>query len=67
LSGLIVGLLAQGMEPYDAAVAGAHIHASAGAIAAEDMGSRAVIAGDILESLVEVLVELEMLEGFASV
>jgi ADP-dependent NAD(P)H-hydrate dehydratase / NAD(P)H-hydrate epimerase len=60
LSGLIVGLLAQGLDAYDAAVAGAWIHAQAGLIAADDLGSAAsVLAGDVLEAIPDVMSDLE--------
>ncbi|MBI5950882.1 MAG: NAD(P)H-hydrate dehydratase [Chloroflexi bacterium] len=60
LAGLIVGLLAQGLDAYNAAVAGAFIHAQAGLIAAEDLGSTAsVLAGDLLNSIPDVMSELE--------
>jgi len=60
LAGLIVGLRAQGLDAYNAAVAGAYIHAEAGLIAAEDLGTTAsVLASDILTSVVDVISELE--------
>jgi hydroxyethylthiazole kinase-like uncharacterized protein yjeF len=60
LAGLIVGLRAQGLDAYDAAVAGAWIHAQAGLIAADDLGSTAsVLAGDVLESVSDVISNLE--------
>jgi hydroxyethylthiazole kinase-like uncharacterized protein yjeF len=60
LAGLIVGLRAQGLEAYDAAVAGAWIHAQAGLIAADDLGSAAsVLAGDVLEAVSDVMSDLE--------
>ena len=60
LAGLIVGLRAQGLEAYDAAVAGAWIHAQAGLIAADDLGSSAsVLAGDVLEAIPDVMADLE--------
>jgi NAD(P)H-hydrate epimerase len=43
LAGLIVGLRAQGMVPFEAAAAGAWIHAQAGLRAAEVMGSTASV------------------------
>ncbi len=60
LAGLIVGLMAQGLAAYDAAVAGAWIHAQAGLIAADDLGSTAcVLAGDVLDAIPDVMADLE--------
>jgi hydroxyethylthiazole kinase-like uncharacterized protein yjeF len=60
LSGLITGLLAQGIGSYEAAIAGAWIHAQAGLIAAKKFGNTAsVIAGDILNSIKDVMTELK--------
>jgi NAD(P)H-hydrate epimerase len=60
LAGLIVGLRAQGLDAFDAAVAGAWIHAQAGLYAADDLGSTAsVVASDILNSIPDVLSDLE--------
>ncbi|OGO21085.1 MAG: hypothetical protein A2Y54_00555 [Chloroflexi bacterium RBG_16_51_16] len=59
LAGVIVGLLGQGLEPYQAAVAGAWIHGQAGMVAQEELGSSAtVMAGDILDSIPDVYYEL---------
>jgi len=59
LAGLIVGLRAQGLEAFDAAVAGAWIHAQAGLYAADDMGTTAsVLASDILISVPDVLSDM---------
>src|SRR6266511_3024047 len=60
LAGLIVGLRAQGLEAFEAAVAGAWIHAQAGLYAADDLGTSAsVLAGDVLDSVSDVLSDLE--------
>lgn len=60
LAGLIVGLLAQGLDSYDAAISGAFIHAQAGLLAAETLGTTAsVLASDVLEAVPEVIAELE--------
>ena len=49
LAGLITGLLAQGLHPYPAAVAGAFLHGLAGDLATEEVGAQAsVLAGDVL-------------------
>ena len=59
LAGLIVGLRAQGVDAYDAALAGAWIHARAGLEAAEALGGTAsVLAGDVLDAVPDVLAEL---------
>lgn len=59
LAGLIVGLMAQGVDAYDAAVAGGWVHAQAGLVAAEAFGTTAsVLAGDVLDAVPDVLVEL---------
>ncbi len=59
LAGTIAGLLAQRVPPYEAALAGAWIHAAAGLTAADLLGSTAaVLAGDVLDALVEVLADL---------
>jgi NAD(P)H-hydrate epimerase len=59
LAGLIVGLRAQGLEAFPAAVAGSWIHAYAGLHATRLLGNPAsVLAGDILHAVVDVLAEL---------
>jgi len=60
LAGAIAGLLAQGLAPYDAAVAGAYLHGLAGILAARALGTTAsVLASDVLEALPEALAEVE--------
>jgi NAD(P)H-hydrate epimerase len=59
LAGLIVGLRAQGLHAFDAACAGAWIHANAGLAAAGWLGTEAaVLAGDVLDSVPEILQSL---------
>jgi hydroxyethylthiazole kinase-like uncharacterized protein yjeF len=56
LAGLIAGLRAQGVGAFEAATAGAWIHAQAGLRAAEKLGSTAcVLAGDVLEAVAGVM------------
>jgi ADP-dependent NAD(P)H-hydrate dehydratase / NAD(P)H-hydrate epimerase len=60
LAGLIIGLRAQGLNAYDAAVAGAFIHGQAGLFAAEQLGTTtSVLASDVLDAVPDVLAELE--------
>lgn len=49
LAGIIVGLLAQGLPPYDAAVLGGYIHGAAGQLAAEAFGDAGMLAGELAE------------------
>jgi NAD(P)H-hydrate epimerase len=56
LAGLIAGLRAQGVEAYEAASAGAWIHAQAGLRAARELGTTAsVLAGDVLDAVIGVM------------
>jgi hydroxyethylthiazole kinase-like uncharacterized protein yjeF len=60
LAGLVTGLRAQGMPAFEAAVAGAWIHAQAGIRAAEILGATAcVLAGDVLGAVPDVMTDLE--------
>ncbi|MEP6648182.1 MAG: NAD(P)H-hydrate dehydratase, partial [Saprospiraceae bacterium] len=51
LTGLLMGLLAQGYSGDYSALLGVYLHATAGDLAAEDIGYEALIAGDIIEYL----------------
>lgn len=51
LTGIILGLLAQGYEPETAAVAGVFLHGTAGDLAAAHWSEQGMIAGDIIEAL----------------
>ena len=50
LTGIIAGLLAQGLSPLDAAIAGVAIHAQAGDQAAK-AGERGLMASDLLDEI----------------
>jgi len=63
LTGLVAGLLAQGLEPARAAAAAAYLHGLAGDIAARARGMMGLVAGDILEALPLAARELETGEG----
>lgn len=51
LTGIIVGLLAQGYAPLEAAVLGVSLHALAGDAAAEELGEHSLVASDIIRFL----------------
>lgn len=51
LTGIILGLLAQGYQPKHAALLGVSLHAISGDIAAEELGHHSLIASDLVEYL----------------
>ncbi|MCK4748951.1 MAG: NAD(P)H-hydrate dehydratase, partial [Bacteroidales bacterium] len=51
LTGLITGLLAQGISPLDAALAGVYLHGLAGDLAVKDSSQESMIAGDMIRHL----------------
>jgi hydroxyethylthiazole kinase-like uncharacterized protein yjeF len=55
LTGVIGAMLAQGLSPWEAALTGVVAHASAGDLAAEQIGQRGLIASDITAHLPAVL------------
>ena len=55
LTGIIGGLLAQGVAPYDAAALGGYLHGAAAADVRRVMGDAGVLASDLLERLPSVM------------
>jgi len=55
LAGIIVGLLAQGLVPFEAAVCGGFLHGLAGEFARAARGEAGVVAGDLINYLPDVL------------
>ncbi len=55
LTGIIAGILAEGMPPYEAACLGVYIHGLAGDKAREKKGAYSLMAEDIVESISDVL------------
>jgi len=51
LTGMIVGLLAQGLPSWEAACAATFLHGLAGDLAASDKGEGGMIAGDVIEQI----------------
>ena len=58
LAGTIVGLRAQGLGAFEAAVCGAYLHGAAGEMAQREVGSAGVLAGELAAYLPRVLREL---------
>lgn len=51
LAGTITGLRAQGLDPFEAAAAGAYLHGLAGELAGQHIGVAGMVAGDVLAYL----------------
>lgn len=49
LGGIIVGLLAQGAKPYEAAVLGGYLHGAAGQLAADYWGNAGLLASELAD------------------
>jgi len=58
LTGLVAALIAQGLEPFDAAVLAGHLHGLAGDLAAADLTQPAMIATDLLERIPQAFQEV---------
>lgn len=57
LTGMLVGLLAQRLSPWDAACAGTFLHGLAGDLAATERGTAGMTAGDLIERIPHALVQ----------
>ena len=63
LTGVIAGLMAQGLTPFDAARLGAFVHGMAGDLAAGEKGQAGLVASDVLEHLPAALLGLATLRA----
>jgi hydroxyethylthiazole kinase-like uncharacterized protein yjeF len=59
LTGMIGGLLAQGLPPLEAAKWGVYVHGLAGDMAAQEIGEIPLIASDIIDYLPDALTEVK--------
>jgi NAD(P)H-hydrate epimerase len=59
LAGIIVGLMAQGLAPRHAAIAGGYVHGVAGELARAQIGDAGVIASDLLLRVPSALKQLK--------
>ena len=53
LTGLLTGLLAQGLQPLQASILGVFLHGRAGDLAAESKGQDGMIVSDLIENLAD--------------
>lgn len=51
LTGIITGLIGQGLKPKDAAIVGVYLHAMSGDIMVEEKGDHGLLASDLIEGL----------------
>ncbi len=63
LTGMITGLLAQGLSPWQAARAGVFLHGFAGDIAAQKIGQAGLIAGDLLACIPQAILKAQHNDG----
>ncbi|MCF7886495.1 MAG: NAD(P)H-hydrate dehydratase, partial [Candidatus Marinimicrobia bacterium] len=61
LTGIIAALVAQGLQPFDAAATAVSIHGAAADEATKDLGFRGLIAGDLLQYIPQVLKQYDEL------
>jgi len=59
LCGMITGLIAQGLKPQEAAVAGVYFHGRAGDFCKERKGERGIVAGDLIEAIPDIISSFE--------
>ncbi len=58
LAGMIAGLLAQQVEPFDAASAGVYLHAAAAELVSASLGHAGLLASDLLYQIPRAIVKL---------
>ncbi|MCH8815923.1 MAG: NAD(P)H-hydrate dehydratase [Chloroflexi bacterium] len=59
LAGMIAGLIAQGVEPFDAASLGVYLHGRAAEHVSGDLGDAGMLASDLLPTVPRVIKELK--------
>jgi NAD(P)H-hydrate epimerase len=58
LAGMIAGLLAQQIQPFDAASAGVYLHTAAGELVSDEIGQAGLLAADLLPKIPRALTGL---------
>jgi NAD(P)H-hydrate epimerase len=61
LAGVVAGLLAQGLAPFEAACCAAYVHAAAAEGLRADLGDAGLLAGDLLPELPRTLRQLRVM------
>jgi hydroxyethylthiazole kinase-like uncharacterized protein yjeF len=59
LTGVIAGLVAQGLSMFDAATCGVYLHAQAGEMVKGELGEAGMLAGDLLPALPKAIMRLK--------
>lgn len=59
LTGIIAGLMAQGLPVFDAAVLGVYLHGLSGDLAAAALGQHSLMAGDLITWLPKAIIQVE--------
>ncbi|MBN2897447.1 MAG: NAD(P)H-hydrate dehydratase [Clostridia bacterium] len=60
LTGIIAGLIGQGLSPLDASRLGVYVHGRSGDTSAEQKGEYGLLAGDIVEGLIYTMKEMAL-------
>jgi len=63
LTGVIAGLVAQGLSLFDAAACGVYLHGQAGEMVRRELGEAGMLAGDLLPALPRVIMRLKQEEA----
>lgn len=58
LTGVIGGMLAQGLSPLDSGIVGAYLHGLAGDFASEEVTPYGVVAGDVMDMIPEAIADV---------
>ena len=51
LTGIITGLIARGLKPFDAMISGAYLHGLSGDLAKKSLGEESMTAQDLIDNL----------------
>jgi NAD(P)H-hydrate epimerase len=63
LTGVIAGLVAQGLPLFDAAACGVYLHGQAGEVVRQELGDAGMLASDLLPVLPKVIMRLKQSES----